>query len=407
MSMHEHAHGSLPGMAGGHQYAPFEIGVCGIPGAMDSPAVSALLGKLASTYRVGIVRRALRSAAASSSDGAHQAASGPVLTRGEESFSYSGAGEIDRVLVPALWQEADVVVAEAGAQEPIAKIVLLDPSASLLDEIESGGARNILAFILPAGLPDGLRERCRRIAAQPATGPAGSSKPALIEAHETDRIARLVLSHLTVRAASTPLYGLVLSGGASSRMKRDKAAIPYHGLPQVRYAYALLERVCERVFVSLRSERSGEVLFSGLDQLPDRFLGIGPVGGILTAMHEHPGAAWLVLGCDLPYVGEETLRLLAAERDPVKLATCYLSSHDALPEPMCAIYEPAIRPRILQFLGQGRDCPRKTLINSRTKRIALRRPHELDNVNTPEESERALTELSRGAAVSGGGGSGA
>jgi len=398
MSAPEHTHGHLPGMSGGYQYAPFELGVCGAPGTMDSPPVAALLGELASTYRVGVVRRESAVAAA-------EGAAGLILTRGNGSFSYTGAGEIDRLLLPALWQEADVVLAEAGAREPIAKIVVLDPSSSLLDEIESTGAGNILAFVLPRALPEAVRERSRRVAARPGIGTAEGSGPALLEAHETDGLARLVLSYLTARAESTPLYGLALSGGASSRMGRDKAAIPYHGVPQVRHAYALLERVCKRVFVSLKSERSGEALFSGLHQLHDRFLGIGPVGGILTAMHEHPNAAWLVLGCDLPYVGEETLRRLAAERDPIMLATCYLSSHDALPEPMCAIYEPAIRPRILQFLGQGRDCPRKTLINSRTKRIALQTPQELDNVNTPEEAQGALAQLARSTAVSGGRGS--
>jgi molybdopterin-guanine dinucleotide biosynthesis protein A len=55
-----------------------------------------------------------------------------------------------------------------------------------------------------------------------------------------------------VRKASgtAPLYGLVLVGGKSRRMGRDKAALAYHGgVPQARRTAALRAEVCERVFL--------------------------------------------------------------------------------------------------------------------------------------------------------------
>jgi len=41
-----------------------------------------------------------------------------------------------------------------------------------------------------------------------------------------------------------PLQGLVLAGGRSSRMGRDKAALDFHGEPQVHWAYRLLGPHC-------------------------------------------------------------------------------------------------------------------------------------------------------------------
>lgn len=178
-------------------------------------------------------------------------------------------------------------------------------------------------------------------------------------------------------------------------MKRDKGAIAYRGEPQVRYAYHLLEKFCDRVFVSNRSEQHEEPLFEGLNQIHDRFLDLGPMGGMLSAFHTHPEAAWLVLGCDLPFVNERTLRELVSERDSLMLATCYLSEHDGLPEPLCAVYEPRYRRRLHQFLGDGRDCPRKSLINSRAKRLRLADPSALENINSPVDFERAVKQIRR------------
>ena len=48
-----------------------------------------------------------------------------------------------------------------------------------------------------------------------------------------------------------------------------------------------------------------------------------------------------MLACDLPFLADETLRHLIEHRDPSRLATAYRSSHDGLPEPLCAIWEPA------------------------------------------------------------------
>ncbi|NNE77041.1 MAG: NTP transferase domain-containing protein, partial [Pricia sp.] len=48
------------------------------------------------------------------------------------------------------------------------------------------------------------------------------------------------------------IYGLVLAGGKSSRMGKDKGLIPYHGMPQREYLYHLLGRVCDKTFLSIR-----------------------------------------------------------------------------------------------------------------------------------------------------------
>ena len=193
--------------------------------------------------------------------------------------------------------------------------------------------------------------------------------------------------------SSPVLFGLVLAGGASTRMKRDKAALSYHGKPQLRWAFDLLSDRCSATFVSVRPDQRDEPTRASLPQIVDREPGIGPIAGITAALFEHPKAAWLVVACDLPFITAHTLQHLIAQRDPQRVATAYRSSHDSLPEPLCAIWEPAAREPLQAYLATGKQCPRKFLINSNAKLLDLPDPKALDNVNTEAEFGAAEAQL--------------
>lgn len=191
-----------------------------------------------------------------------------------------------------------------------------------------------------------------------------------------------------------PLFGLVLAGGASTRMKRDKAALTYHGVPQLQWAFNQVSELCAASFVSVRPDQREESVRAPLPQIVDRNAGIGPVAGIAAALQEHPKAAWLVVACDLPFVTLATLRHLIANRDPQRVATAYRSAHDNLPEPLCTIWEPAAREGVLAHIAEGKQCPRKFLINADALLLDLPDAGALDNVNTQAEAGAAATKLS-------------
>ncbi|WP_337251646.1 molybdenum cofactor guanylyltransferase [Maribacter halichondriae] len=99
--------------------------------------------------------------------------------------------------------------------------------------------------------------------------------------------------------STAKIYGLVLSGGKSSRMGTDKGLIDYHGAPQREYLYDLLSQVCERTFISLREEQESE-LPARMQTIIDLNEFKGPYNGLLSAHKKFPDVAWLVLACDLP-----------------------------------------------------------------------------------------------------------
>ncbi len=192
-----------------------------------------------------------------------------------------------------------------------------------------------------------------------------------------------------------PLYGLVLAGGRSSRMQRDKAAIEYRrGETQLDAAMALLTPRVARAFISVRPDQREDPARAKYPQIADRGNVQGPIAGISAAFAAHPDAAWLVLACDLPFLDAHTLDALLASRDVTRDATAFKSTHDGLPEPLCAIYEPHARAAIEQYLADGRNCPRKFLINASTKLLDQPNPRALDNVNTLAEYGAAMSALS-------------
>jgi len=193
---------------------------------------------------------------------------------------------------------------------------------------------------------------------------------------------------------ASPTYGLVLAGGESRRMGRDKALLLRDGKSQLAHIAALLEEVTDRVFVSTRSEQQSETERSRFEQIVDRYKDMGPIAGILSAMDEYPEADWLIVACDLPNIDAATLRFLLDSRSAEQPFTAFISSHDGLPEPLCAIYQSGSDAIIRQFVADNDSvCPRKILIRSDTNLIEQPDPAALDNINTPDELESSVLEV--------------
>lgn len=183
-----------------------------------------------------------------------------------------------------------------------------------------------------------------------------------------------------------PLYGLLLAGGRSRRMGQDKASLVYggDGLSQTERGLGLLNSCCEKSYLSVRtSQQPG----AGTAVLEDRYPDAGPLGGILTAFDHAPDAAWLVVACDLPFLDERTLAPLLAARGDGSAVHAYASRFDGLPEPLCAIYEPAFAPVLRRHFEAGHGCPRRILREEGLVLLPLPENGRegLDNVNTPEE----------------------
>jgi molybdopterin-guanine dinucleotide biosynthesis protein A len=160
--------------------------------------------------------------------------------------------------------------------------------------------------------------------------------------------------------------GVVLAGGASRRMGRDKAALAVDGETLAARAARRLLGVCPRVAIA----DGGRGLVPGLPCLPDA-PGAGPAAGILGAARDLPGHPLLVLACDLPRVSEALLRELVgclpvaeggeagdtpdAGTDPDWVVPRWERGL----EPLCALYRPAALAALAAAVERGIAAPHR------------------------------------------------
>jgi len=197
-----------------------------------------------------------------------------------------------------------------------------------------------------------------------------------------------IINHISQIISETipNIRGLVLTGGQSTRMGKDKSELYYHGKPQKEFVKNLLEEEGIKTHYSVQVNNKKE------DEIHDVFLNLGPFGGICSAFQKDPNSAWIVLATDLPFLDKNLIKLLLEKRNPAKVATAVIGKGKQFPEPLITIYEPKAYSILLQYLAQGYSCPRKMLINSDIEILEVD-DNLIQNINTPEEYAAAIKEL--------------
>ncbi|MBD0403593.1 NTP transferase domain-containing protein [Flammeovirga sp. EKP202] len=252
------------------------------------------------------------------------------------------------------------------------QLLFIDSRTSLIDQIED--IKNPIGVVFTEGskaIPTELLTVKPELADLPT-----------FTVSDLEGIASSILSHVEIQPQ---LKGLVLVGGKSTRMGEDKAMLDYHGKPQWKYSYDLLSQYCDEVFVSVANK---EDKYTEVEQLEDKFLGLGPLGGILSAFQSDPNSAWLVVACDLPLLSANSINQLVQSRNPQKLATTFKSPAMKFPEPLICIWEPKAYGKLLEFLSWGYSSPLKTLVNNDIELVIPTYKEEMTNANTPEEYQR-------------------
>ena len=189
--------------------------------------------------------------------------------------------------------------------------------------------------------------------------------------------------------ANNGLYSLLLlAGGKSSRMGRNKAELTYgdktflaHMLDKAR-ALGI-----EKCFISGYPSQE-----DGVQAVPDQFPDRGPLGGIHACMKEMDTPYCLVLPIDaplLPLSVPETL--LRFHRESASKEKALIWEHGDRKEPLIAVYPVAAAPTIAALI-----CDRPVPVFRALDRIGYEclrietDEAEILNVNTPELYEKIL-----------------
>lgn len=173
---------------------------------------------------------------------------------------------------------------------------------------------------------------------------------------------------------------VILAGGKSTRMGCDKRFLPIQGKPMVQH-------VCDQVaplFVQtiIVAAELEEFRFGTVSVVSDDMPGLGPLGGISTALAASRHDPCFVLPCDMPRMDFALMaRLLQAAPD----ADCTLpvSRHGRF-EPLFGVYRKSALPHIMQAVAAGERKVMRALATCNVATV-LMWSERLDNLNTPED----------------------
>jgi molybdopterin-guanine dinucleotide biosynthesis protein A len=185
------------------------------------------------------------------------------------------------------------------------------------------------------------------------------------------------------------ITGVILVGGKSRRMGRDKAFLQIAGKTLFERALAIFRESFDRLM--LVGDRAERFAGYGLPVLPDIYPG-SALGGLYTALYHAETEYIFVSSCDLPFPNRKMLLFLCSLRDGFD-AVVPSTAHGF--EPLFALYAKSCLGPMRELLESGNFCayayyPQVRVRYVQDEEIAHfnRDGRSFMNVNTPEEFEK-------------------
>ncbi|MGP4060002.1 molybdenum cofactor guanylyltransferase [Halobacillus sp. H74] len=190
--------------------------------------------------------------------------------------------------------------------------------------------------------------------------------------------------------------GVVLNGGGSTRMGRDKADLLLGDVRVLDRITSTLSSITSQIVINQNQE--SHLLFPIIE---DRFDDAGPLGGIHAVMKERGEEWFLITASDTPFISAEVyhsiLRFREQDRDAI------IPVFEGRIHPLSGLYNRRILPELTGYLESGDRKVAGLLekINTYYMEELLDIPESdvsrhFFNMNTPEEYERAEELLKNG-----------
>jgi molybdopterin-guanine dinucleotide biosynthesis protein A len=194
---------------------------------------------------------------------------------------------------------------------------------------------------------------------------------------------------------------IILCGGKSSRMGRDKASLPFGSELMLQRVVRLLSEVVDSSSIVVVSA-AGQVLPPLPPQIRiacDENPGRGPLEGLAAGLKAMPDQVEAVYAtsCDVPLMAREFVRAVFNHLGDHEIA---VPVEGEFHHPLAAVYRPRVLTVVQQLLNAGRLRPRFLFDEVDTIEINVESLREFDptlstllNLNHPEDYEAALKQL--------------
>ncbi|PEG35328.1 molybdenum cofactor guanylyltransferase [Mycolicibacterium agri] len=178
-----------------------------------------------------------------------------------------------------------------------------------------------------------------------------------------------------------PLAGVVLAGGASRRMGRDKATVSYQGTTLVELVVSALSARCSPVFVIAAPGQKLPELQAEI--LRDEARGVGPLlatGRGLRAAKEAGCELAFVCAVDMPFMSTDLVDQLAERA--ARLGADVTLPWDGRDHYLAGVYRTGLADKVDELVAAGERSMRALVDRVDTQRIVMPQQRALTNINT-------------------------
>jgi molybdopterin-guanine dinucleotide biosynthesis protein A len=183
-----------------------------------------------------------------------------------------------------------------------------------------------------------------------------------------------------------PVAAIILAGGQSRRMHREKSLLPINGRTLIEIIIAQIDPYFSSIMIS--AGKKDKFTFLGLPVVEDEAPGQGPLLAILSALRISVCRTNFIMACDIPVIHIPFLKRILSQASSCEIVVPRYS--DGKFEPLFAIYSQSIIPTIEKQIQAG-DRKISSLFRAcRTEFVPMDGQTWFRNLNTLEEYDDYL-----------------
>ncbi len=146
------------------------------------------------------------------------------------------------------------------------------------------------------------------------------------------------------------ITGVILAGGKSRRMGKDKALIPVGGIPVIKRIIYVFNEIFKDIFIV--SDRGNRYRDLGYREVADLIPHKGPLGGIYTALYYATTDLIFVTSCDMPFISGKVIRFII-EKGIKDKYDMVIPEVDGRLHPLHGLYRKTCMTHILEKIKTG------------------------------------------------------
>lgn len=179
---------------------------------------------------------------------------------------------------------------------------------------------------------------------------------------------------------------VILAGGKSSRMGKDKALLPFQGFASMsEFQYRKLKGLFINVYICAKEEKFD----FDADIIKDIYPIHSPLAGLISIFETLDANSVFILSVDAPFVDKAIIEKIKDQAKKSSDCDALIALSPSGLEPLCGIYRRSILPLAKELFHKDIHKLNHLLRLSKMKEIAFEEQDKFLNLNTPQDYEVA------------------